>query len=246
MFNKKLKLKKIALLIFVLFGIVSCNKELNITFTEFNIEMKENTVIEINVPWAEGTTEVRDVINLKIQNHIANIINFGEDESDIILGDALVKFDSIYIAFKDDFEESSLAWEALIDGEVTYQSSEITCIAINSYLNTGGAHGNMNISFLNFNSQTGELLKNDELIKNKINFIKIAEKYFNLQLQEASNENGFNDYFFGDGFQLPENIGFSDEGIILLYNVYEIAPYSEGITEFTIPFEEMLPYLKLN
>ena len=161
-------------------------------------------------------------------------------------GDALVKFDSIYIAFKDDFEESSLAWEALIDGEVTYQSSEITCIAINSYLNTGGAHGNMNISFLNFNSQTGELLKNDELIKNKINFIKIAEKYFNLQLQEASNENGFNDYFFGDGFQLPENIGFSDEGIILLYNVYEIAPYSEGITEFTIPFEEMLPYLKLN
>ena len=112
MFNKKLKLKKIALLIFVLFGIVSCNKELNITFTEFNIEMKENTVIEINVPWAEGTTEVRDVINLKIQNHIANIINFGEDESDIILGDALVKFDSIYIAFKDDFEE-----------RVTYQSA---------------------------------------------------------------------------------------------------------------------------
>ena len=45
---------------------------------------------------------------------------------------------------------------------------------------------------------------------------------------------------------LPENIGFSDEGVILLYNVYEIAPYSEGITEFTIPFEEVLKYIKIN
>ena len=88
-------------------------------------------------------------------------------------------------------------------------------------------------------------VKPEEPIKNKIDFIKLSEIYFNLKLQEKLKENGFNDYFFGDSFQLPENIGFSDEGVILLYNVYEIAPYSEGITEFTIPFEEALPYLKL-
>lgn len=239
-------MKKIALLILVSFGISSCKEEVNITFTEFNIEIKENTIIEINAPWAEGTAEVRDSINSKIQNHIANIINFGEDESDIILGDALVKFDSIYLSFKDEFEENSLVWEALIDGEVTYQSPEIICIAINSYLNTGGAHGNMNISFLNFNPQTGEVLHTLDYVKNHKAFIKLAEKYFNLELQEASDKDGFNDYFFGESFLLPENIGFSEEGVILLYNVYEIAPYSEGITEFTIPFDEVLPYLKLN
>ena len=40
-------------------------------------------------------------------------------------------------------------------------------------------------------------------------------------------------------FQLPKNIGYSEDGIILLYNTYEIAPYSTGIIEFVIPFEEV-------
>jgi len=239
--------KKIVLLILVLIGIISCVKEVRLTFFETNFTKTENAVIEINIPFAEGNTDVSESINASIENFIVNTINFSEDSFiSVSLNEAATKFDSIYIAFKDDFEENSLIWEALIDGEVTYQSPEITCIAINSYLNTGGAHGNMNISFLNFNSRTGRLLQNDELIKDKIDFIKLSEIYFNLELQEKLKENGFNDYFFGDSFQLPENIGFSDEGVILLYNVYEIAPYSEGITEFTIPFEEVLPYLRLN
>ncbi len=240
-------MKKIVLLILVLIGIISCVKEVRLTFFETNFTKTENAVIEINIPFAEGNTDVSESINASIENFIVNTINFSEDSFiSVSLNEAATKFDSIYIAFKDDFEENSLIWEALIDGEVTYQSPEITCIAINSYLNTGGAHGNMNISFLNFNSRTGRLLQNDELIKDKIDFIKLSEIYFNLELQEKLKENGFNDYFFGDSFQLPENIGFSDEGVILLYNVYEIAPYSEGITEFTIPFEEVLPYLRLN
>ncbi len=139
-----------------------------------------------------------------------------------------------------------MVWEALIDGEVTYQSPEITCIAVNSYLNTGGAHGNMNISFLNFNSQTGEILQIEDYIKNRKDFLKLVESHFDLEIEKKLDEDNFNDYFFGDDFQLPENIGFSDEGIILLYNVYEIAPYSKGITEFTIPFEEVLQYIKIN
>ena len=231
----------------VLIGIISCVKEVRLTFSETNFTKTENAVIEINIPFAEGNTDVSESINASIENFIVNTINFSEDSFiSVSLNEVATKFDSIYIAFKDDFEENSLIWEALIDGEVTYQSSEITCIVINSYLNTGGAHGNMNISFLNFNSLTGRLLQNDELIKNKIDFIKLSEIYFNLELQEKLKENGFNDYFLGDSFQLPENIGFSDEGVILLYNVYEIAPYSEGIIEFTIPFEEVLPYLRLN
>ena len=218
-----------------------------LTFSEANIIKKDNAIININIPNAEGTTNLSKAINSTVENFIVNAISFNEDTIiNISLNDAIKKFDSIYIAFKDDFEENSLIWEALIDGEVTYQSPEITCIAINSYLNTGGAHGNMNISFLNFNSQTGKNLQLEDYIKNHKDFLKLAETYFNLEIEEESNKDSFNDYFFGDSFHLPENIGFSDEGIILLYNNYEIAPYSEGITEFTIPFEEVLKYIKIN
>ena len=242
-----LDLKKIALLVLVLLTITSCNKEVNLTFTESNFNITEKAIIEINIPNADGNNSVSKSINSTIENFIVNAISFSEDSLiNLSLKDAVKKFDSIYVAFKDDFEENPLIWGMLIDGEVTYQSPALTCIAINSYLNTGGAHGNMTISFLNFNSQTGQLLHLDDHIKNKIDFIKLAEKYFNIKLQESSNEDVFDNYFLGEDFHLPENIGFSDEGVILLYNVYEIAPYSEGITEFTIPFEEALPYLKIN
>jgi uncharacterized protein DUF3298/peptidoglycan-N-acetylmuramic acid deacetylase PdaC-like protein len=240
-------LKKIALLILVSLTISSCNQEVDLTFSETNFVKNENAIIDINIPNAEGDNDVSESINAIIENFIVNTINFSEDSLiSFSLNEAATKFDSIYMAFKDDFEENSLVWEALIDGEVTYQSQVITCIAINSYLNTGGAHGNMNISFLNFDSQTGQLLIIDDYIKNRLGFIKLAEKYFNIELQESLDETNFDDYFFGEDFHLPENIGFSDDGLILLYNVYEIAPYSEGITEFAIPFEEALPFLRLN
>ena len=242
-----LDLKKITLLVFVLLTITSCNKEVNLTFTETNFIKTEKAIIEINIPNADGNNTVSESINSTIENFIVNTISFSEDSlNNLSLNDAVKKFDSIYVAFKDDFEENPLIWEILIDGEVTYQSPALTCIAINSYLNTGGAHGNMTISFLNFNSQTGQLLHLDDHIKNKVDFIKLAENHFIIKLHESSNEDGFDNYFLGEDFHLPENIGFSDEGVILLYNVYEIAPYSEGITEFTIPFEEALPYLKIN
>lgn len=226
---------------------ISCNQEVDLTFSETNFSFNKNAIIEINVPNADGTNTVSKAINSAIENFIVNTIDFSEDSlTNVSLNEAVKKFDSIYIAFKDDFEENTLVWEALIDGEVTYQSPALTCIAINSYLNTGGAHGNMTISFLNFDPQTGQLLHLDDHIKNPSGLVKLAEKYFNLELQESSDEEGFDDYFFGEGFHLPANIGFSDDGVILLYNVYEIAPYSEGVIEFTIPFEEALPYLKIN
>ena len=53
------------------------------------------------------------------------------------------------------------------------------------------------------------------------------------------------DYFWGEPFHLPENIGLNDEGVIFFYNVYEIASYADGITEFTIPFSDIESLLKI-
>lgn len=237
-------MKKIHLLI-VLSIIFSCKEEAKISFTEFNIAFSENSIVEINAPRVETKSNIGDSINSKIENHIADMLNFGEDESNIILGDALEKFDLEYVKFKTDFEENSLVWEAVFDGEVTYQSSEIISIAINSYLNTGGAHGNMNITFLNFNPENGKLYKVKDFINDQDAFEDIAKKYFEAEIQLSETEK-FEDYFFGEDFHLPANIGFSDEGVILFYNVYEIASYAIGATEFTIPFEEVNSLLNIN
>jgi hypothetical protein len=63
-------------------------------------------------------------------------------------------------------------------------------------------------------------------------------------------------FIFGDGdnfedspnygkFHFNNNFAFTKDGIEFLYNAYEIAPYAVGASGFTIPYEKIIPYLKI-
>ena len=218
--------------------IYSCAITAPIVFSEVNELYENNAVVELNIPRAEGNTEQSKAINKIIENHIANMLVFLEEPSDTLqLKYAINKFDSEFKRFKEEFEESTMVWDASFDGEVTYQSSELISIAINSYVNSGGAHGNSNVTFFNFDS-SGKLLSFNDLFTNDRELTQKVKSYFD----DETKGNNIN-YFFGEEFDLPANIGFNDEGVIFFYNVYEIASYADGITEFTIPFEDIEPYL---
>ena len=233
-------MKQFILLFLCLFLFFSCAVTSPLIFTEFNKLYEDNAVIELNIPKAEGNTLPSKAINKVIENHIANMLVFLEEPSDTLqLNYAIKSFDSEYKSFKEGFGEGNMVWDASFDGEVTYQSPELISIAINSYVNSGGAHGNSNVTFFNFDSN-GTVLKFDDLFDNKESLTSIVKTYFEEEIK-GSNIN----YFFDEKFHLPANIGFNDEGVIFFYNVYEIASYADGITEFTIPFQELDAFLKL-
>ena len=210
-----------------------------INFSETNVLYEDNAVIELNIPRADGKTEQSIAINKVIENHIANMLVFLDEPSDTLqLEYAIKSFDSEYKSFKEGFGESAMVWDASFDGEVTYQSDVLISIAINSYLNSGGAHGNANVTFFNFDA-SGKALTFDEIFTNKESLTSLVKTYFDEET-EGSTIN----YFFEESFHLPANIGFNDEGVIFFYNVYEIASYADGITEFTVPYSEIEPYLK--
>lgn len=224
-------------------SVMSCNEEIKLSFVEENILQNDNAIVEINIPRAEGEDLVSKLINAKIDNHIANILNFSEDQSETLTRDeAIQKFQTAFSEFKLNIDENAMPWEATFDGDVIFHSSEIICIAVNAYTNTGGAHGNMNITLFNFNAQNGTLLKMEEFISDINAFTAIVKTHFEKEIQSESDASMV-DYFFGEEFHLPANIGFNDEGVLILYNVYEIATYADGITEFTIPFEELTSVL---
>ena len=100
--------------------------------------------------------------------------------------------------------------------------------------------GILNISFLNFDSTTGKQIKNNELFTNIAEFKKIAQLHFNEAIKEKDI------LFETDKFELPENISYTEDGLVLLYNTYEIAPYASGIIEFSIPFDDIESYLVFN
>ena len=231
------------ILIFFYFSVFfNCEEERKTTFSEINITTDNNNLVEVNIPEASGNEAIMNQINSEIQKKVISALHIGnlEDTYSSSIQESIISFINEYNTFKKDFPESSQLWEAQIDGEVIYQSEEFTTVAITSYKNTGGAHGNLNISFLNFDLKTGLKLDNIQLFTDIESFKTIAETYFE---SETKDKNLLSD---DKTFKLPENIGYSEDGIILLYNTYEVASYSTGIIEFAIPFSKCASYLAFN
>jgi hypothetical protein len=220
----------------------NCEEPTKTTFSDISISTENNNIVEINIPKANGNSNATDYINTSIEETVINALHIGapNDIQYRTIEESIASFNKEYEDFKTDFPESFQIWEAQIDGEVIFQSPEIISISITSYLNTGGAHGILNIFFLNFESITGKQIMNTELFTNIGAFKQIAQIHFNEAIKEKDM------LFESDKFELPENISYTEDGLVLLYNTYEIAPYSTGIIEFSIPFDEIESYLVFN
>jgi hypothetical protein len=223
----------------------NCSEANRTTFLDINISSDNNNLVDVNIPTAIGNPVIANSINSDIEKLVIDALlitkqnNYNYIEVKTI-EEGITTFNQEYEAFKADFPESSQIWEAQIDGEVLFQSPEITTISLTSYINTGGAHGILNISFLNFNSRTGKRISNKNLFSDIEGFRTLAKTYFKKAIKE-------DDVIFNqDKFELPTNIGYSEDGLVLLYNTYEIAPYSTGIIEFAIPFKNIASYLVFN
>lgn len=226
---------------------LACNKDVKLQFETQHIEKSTDATIAINYPKAIGTKTVAEKINQHIENVIASQMNMADtSENDISVSEAVSQFDKEYKTFRKDFQDSSQKWEVKVDGKVIYESPEVICVSLQSYIDTGGAHGNGGITYLNFNPETGVLLNQDDIISNPTQFKKIAEKAFKHQTKPKNDEETIEDFFFGEGFQLPANIGFTEDGLMLLYNSYEIATYAQGITEILLPYSQIKDQLKVN
>lgn len=222
---------------------VSCKKEKLLTFSEVEITTKTNTLVSVVIPKASSKSNTSAAINKKIEEFVTSTLTVGNSEPDkkyASIAEQIDAFNTEYTNFIKDFPESSSPWEAQIDGELMYQSDEVVSIAITSYINTGGAHGNTAISFLNFDTSNGKQITNKALFKDIKALQKLAKPFFDAEVKDKSI------LFEPKTFSLPANIGFSDDGLILLYNTYEIAPYASGIIEFKIPFEKINDYLVFN
>ncbi len=214
---------------------MSCEKETALVFLDSNITTENNSIVEINIPIASGNSKTSSLINAVIENTIASALQIDDtkDWSFKSIEESITTFNKEYNQFIANFPDSSQHWEAQIDGEVIYQSPKIISVAITSYVNTGGAHGNLNITFKNFNTATGKPIINNSLFKNIDAFKKMALPYFNEAIKDKEG------VFESNSFELPANIAYNDAGIICLYNTYEIAAFSTGIIEFIIPYSEV-------
>ncbi|MBC2843673.1 DUF3298 and DUF4163 domain-containing protein [Winogradskyella flava] len=239
-------MKRIFFQLVFLISLNSCTSEVKpVAFETTEIESSFDAEITAMYDTAIGNDKLSKTLNFKIEEAIITTLSDATKKTS--LESILKDFNMEYLKFKNDFPDASEPkWELHIETEKTYQSEDVITIAISTYEYKGGAHGNDKIKFLNLNTKTGEILNQNAIIENLADFKTLAKTHFIKSIDKENDQIKMEDFFFGKPFQLPENIGFTDDGLVLLYNVYEVASYDQGYTEFVIPFEEASSFLKVH
>ncbi|TVZ52780.1 PdaC/SigV domain-containing protein [Dokdonia sp. Hel_I_53] len=130
--------------------------------------------------------------------------------------------------------ELSVAHELSIDTDISYKSNELLSILLSGYAFSGGAHGYDYELYGNFNPHTGREFSRDELLKEGFYaFAKaqLQKEFPNLSIAE-----------------LPENylqIGFSDAGMVIIYNELGKEAIPLENKQLIIPWEIVEDYVTI-
>lgn len=167
---------------------------------------------------------------------------FAKEEPEDTYGSITKSFISGYEEFRKDYPERLQSWYLIINLKVLRQLPGYLSVQYSHADYAGGAHGNSSINYLNYNPETKQEIALDSLIvPGKMpQLVKIAENIFRKNEKLNSGESLEDRYFFENGkFSLAQNFRVTDQGLLFLYNPYEIKPYVDGYTELLIPFRDI-------
>ncbi len=243
-------------LLLVLFLASSCSFDKPLTFenksyTTDDFEecsSKKCPTIDVVILTAPNDDEKSILVNEVVKNHIIGLIVSARENNDSIAAveEALQIFISDFRKYETEFGNDFLSYDVDVYMSVSYQSEQFVSLEINYYLFTGGAHGYSGTNFLNFDSLSGEKLSDSDLFTDREAILDYSEKKFRefYQIPEDRNINATGYWFENDTFHFPENIGFTENEMILHYNQYEIASYAEGPITLSISKQEIAEFLK--
>lgn len=251
-------MKKILMIALFTSLMISCKDEekKEMTFKDQTFEKVTETKCKdgqcasakIMVPIVENGEFVGDSINNKIFSVVRNIVYFGEKPSDAkdyqgVLNSFIGAYDDLHKKFPED----TFGWEAKVETKKKYESDKLINFEMTHYTFTGGAHGYQGLRSLIFDKATGRTMGYDDIFTDKGVVQKLAEEKFRMKYEIPTdapiNSKGF--MFEDEVFALPQNIFFTDKGLLLYYNQYEIAAYSEGNQELMLSYDELGNLLKL-
>ncbi len=237
------------LLIFFVFG---CKKEQKETLTFKSTVLQSETcttcpTVSITIPEAIENTVMGISINEAITQAVVLELIYDDAVDVNTLEEAIASFKNGFLELKEMYPDESLGWEAKINGELTYEDAAVVTIKIDSYIFTGGAHGQSTTRFLNFDKKKGVQIETSDLFEEDPKLLTYAETKFRNQehIPEGTSINSTGFMFENNYFYLPENIGYTKEGIQLLYEQYEVASYAEGPIVLLLPYAEVKGFLKV-
>ncbi len=193
----------------------------------------------------------------KIYRHIVNTLTNNTTSADKAFNDLFSKlsnkFKKQYLSANQELYKNygdecyACNWKNFYHVSPLYFDDHRLSVNISKYAFTGGAHGMLHNTIVNFDVKTGDLISLDSLFDkpaldklNKLINQSLREKN-TLQPGESLRSVGF----FNDEVETSSNYCITGNGIHFIYNPYEIASYAMGTVTVFIPLDK-LNYDKLN
>lgn len=198
--------------------------------------------MEISVHWPivlGGEETIRKIINDSINKFVLLNLEYNPEfgvQNLNQLADTLISY---YAIEYNENKAYDSGWSMEVNGEMEFHDG-IGVLQIFNYSFMGGAHPNHFAQYTNFNTRTGKIIQFSDFVVDTLAFKKLVEAKFLTEAAEKVEENvTTEEFFWGDGFQLPNNFMLGKDKMTLLYNPYEAAAYVFGEFELEFTYEEL-------
>jgi len=122
---------------------------------------------------------------------------------------------------------------------VKYNAKEKLSVVYEDHVYTGGAHGMDATTSYNYDLRTGKELKLSEYVTDDTQMEKVEKSISNsLLAMYNAGVSIFEENIYD--FQLDQTSQFFlyDEGIVIRFHPYEVAPYAKGFVDIKVPFSK--------
>lgn len=221
-------------------------KEISKVKTSEGCVNQQNDCAKVSVKYpivASGKKEIQEKINKVTQQKIfESLAVFSEYNNKLVvnLDSAMAEFIALYEDYVTDSEFFTIPWELKIQGKVVFQSKNMVSLLLENSSYTGGAHPNLYTTLLNFNTNTGNLVELNDIVRDVNQFKNIAEDILlGKNKQKEDTDQPLIELTSESFFMLPQNFAIQEDGILLFYNPYEASDYANGSISFLISYDQL-------
>ena len=199
-----------------------------------SIHTEDDLHIEVHYPRIEGLLDKKfqKKINEDFENHAMQLQKEIKKE--------------VQRQYKEQPSDQPLYRYELISNYTTKESlSDYLVLEFVDYFYTGGAHGLSQQTYITLDLQKNKIVSLNELFDDEVDYSTQLKQLITEQIKKQTDHEK---YFFDDFYDrivIRENQNFyvtADGDLVLIFNVYEIAPYSTGVVHFTLKKDELKGY----
>ena len=149
-------------------------------------------------------------------------------------------------AYREQFLRTAQSrYSSYLQAKVREQHDDLVIIELSSYLDQGGAHGIPGRGFINYSRKQQKVLNLQDML------LPGQEQAF-WNAGKVAHNNWLISSHFGDDPEFVKlwpyahtpHVALTRDNVVLKYDVYSIAPYSEGHIELKIPYSRLNGILK--